>query len=188
MKRLIVNLVILGTAAVAVLLFQNCSNVQFSAASSETVSKIGSVGDAGTGAGTDAEIPATDEDLRKSCRDLQANQSGLVALADGAKILDLYGNSYLKASGNILTIARVYGNFNILGTVAGANIGTIDASYGNIIICGMNVGAIINGTHGNLTVVGGNVGDVSHFGGNLRIVDGKITGTVESSNGNIAAK
>ncbi len=182
MERLFKSLIILGSSAVAIVCFQNCSNVSFSAAQPGNVSKIGNV-NVGEGA---VETPATDTELRATCLNLKNNQSNLIAIGNGGSIADVNGNTILKAAGNITTVARVYGNFNILGTVVDGTIGSIDASHGNIIVCGMNVGKITNYSHGNIIVVGGDVGDVETFNGNLRVVDGQILGTISNSHGNIA--
>ncbi len=180
MERMFKSFIILGLSAVAIVCFQNCSNVAFSAGTPDTVSKIGNANEGGV------ETPATDTELRATCLNLKNNQSNLIAIGNGGSIADVNGNTILKAAGNIATVARVHGNFNILGTVVDGTIGVIDASHGNIIVCGMNVGKITNYSHGNIIVIGGDVGDVETFNGNLRLVDGQILGTISNSNGNIA--
>jgi hypothetical protein len=175
------NFAILGASAVAILCFQNCSNVSFSAVEQGSVSKIGLVNEDGV-----EEAPPTNEELLSLCQSLQANQKSLAPIADGGQVADMYGNSLFKASGNVAALTHIYGNIRVLGLQAGTTIGKIDASSGNILVCGMNVGQIVNGTHGNLYVVNGNVGDVNNFNGSLRLVGGQITGTVTNSNGNIA--
>ncbi len=183
MERIIRSLLILGSTAVAIVCFQNCSNVNFSAAPSEAVTKIGIINEEN---GEEEAPPATDSELRATCQNLRNNQGNLYAIANGGSLVDVGGNSLLKAAGNLTTLTRVYGNVNILGTQTGSAIGSIDASHGNIIVCGMSVVNISN-SNGNLVIVGGDVGDVENFNGNLRLVGGQITGSVSNSNGNLAS-
>ena len=118
------------------------------------------------------------------CNRLDRNIRSAVAIADGSDLRDVTGNFAYKAK-NVGQIVNVKGNIKVIASAANAKIAAVDASIGNIFLCGFDVAKIQNYSHGNMIVVNGDVGDIDGFSGQLRVIGGRVTGSVKNASGTI---
>lgn len=183
MKRNLSILLAISLSFVTLLLFQNCNKVQMSDVAG--VSGKGTV--LGTGQQTQPEGSSDDDEddeFIAECNRKLTNMKEAIVMADDASFSDMNGNFFLKGN-HLGSISRVYGNLHVLGTSADSSIASISASYGNMIICGMDVNLVKNFSSGNLVIVQGNVGDIDGFHGNLKLIGGRITGSIKNATGNL---
>ena len=173
------------------LFFQNCNKVQMKDVSSTAEKTSGSggaveqQGGSGSGGGSEeADDEDDDQDLMVACNNFAKNSGQAIKIADGNSLIDLHGNTFIKAD-HLATVKGIYGNFHVIGLSATSSIDVLDSSYGNMIICGMDIKTIKNYTSGNLIIVQGDVGSIDGFHGNLRLIGGTITGSVKNVTGNL---
>lgn len=188
MKSKIATFFILILSMLGLLFFQNCNKVQMKDVSS-TAEKASGAGGAvdqqgESGGGSEEADEEEEPELIVACNNFLKNSKQAVTIADGANLISLYGNTFIKAD-HLGIVKGIYGNFHALGLSATSSIDVLDSSYGNMIICGMDIKEIKNYTSGNLYIVQGDVGSIDGFHGNLRLVGGKITGTVKNVTGNL---
>ena len=139
----------------------------------------------GSGAGCSEEADDNDDqELLTACNNFLKISKQAITIADGNSLTNLHGNLFIKAD-HLAIVSGIYGNFHAIGLSATSSIDVLDASYGNMVICGMDIKTIKNYTSGNLYIVQGDVGNIDGFHGNLRLVGGKITGTVKNVSGNL---
>lgn len=187
MKSKIAGFIIVVLSALSVLSFQNCNKVQMKDISSiaEKASADGGAVDQQGGSGSGSEEEDSEEqEVIAACNNFLKNAKQAVTIADGNSLTDLRGNLFIKAD-HLAIVKGIHGNFHALGLSATSSIDVLDSSYGNMIICGMDVKTIRNFTSGHLYIVQGDVGDIDGFHGNLRLVGGKITGTVKNVSGQL---
>lgn len=195
MKRKIAVFSIFILSILSLMFFQNCNKVQMQDVSS-TAEKAsgeggavdqqggGAGGSGGGGSGSEEADDNEEKELLTACNNFLKNSKQAITIADGNNLTNLRGNLFIKAD-HLAVVSGIYGNFHALGLSATSSIDVLDASYGNMIICGMDVKTIRNYTSGNLYIVQGDVGNINGFHGNLRLVGGKITGTIENVSGNL---
>lgn len=133
---------------------------------------------------TDDPPEQEDEYYVAECNRLDRNIRSAVALADGSDLRDVTGNFAYKAK-SVGQIVNVKGNIKVIASAANAKIAAVDSSIGNIMLCGFDVAKIQNYSRGNLIVVNGDVGDIDGFTGQLRVIGGRVTGSVKNASGTI---
>lgn len=188
MKSKIPVFLVFILSTTGLLFFQNCNKVQMKDVSS-TAEKVSGDGGAvdqqgGSGGGSEEADEEDEQELMLACNNFVKNSSEATKIADGNSLVDLHGNTFIKAD-HLATVKGIYGNFHAIGLSATSSIDVLDSSYGNLIICGMDIKTIKNYTSGNLYIVQGDVGSIDGFHGNLRLVGGTITGSVKNVTGNL---